>query len=156
METTKSQSQGYVRLECRRVDGSLKWDTGWLKNLGTNTRLAVLAGLAGATGAQTAFTYLAVGTSNTAVSAAHTALQTEITDTGLARASAVVSRTTTTQTNDTLLLVKTWTASGVKAIEEVGVFNDSTVGVMAGRCLTGTKTTANGETITANYKIVFT
>lgn len=166
MDTNKSQniegltivanSQGYVRLRCFKVDGSLKWDTGELKNLGTNTRLAVFSGLAGNTGSQTAFTYLAVGTSNTAVAASHTALQAEITDSGLARSVATtVSRVTTTQTNDTLQLDKTWTASGSKAIEEVGVFNAAAAGVMAGRCLTGTKSVVSGETLTVTYKIVF-
>lgn len=150
-----NKTQGFVRLECRDRNGELKWDTGFMKNLGTNARLAVLSGLAGNTGTQTAFTYLALGTSSTAVSAAHTALQAEITDTGLQRASGIISRVTTTQTNDTLQLVKSWTSTGTKTVEEIGVFNDPTAGVMAGRCVTGSKSLVSGDVLTATYKIVF-
>ncbi len=114
-------------------------------------QLALLAGDASAV----PFTYLAVGTSSTAVTVGQTALQAEITDTGLARASATVSRTTTTVTNDTLSLVYTWTASGTKAIEEIGIFNASSSGTMLARALTTTKTINNGETITATYLVAF-
>ena len=120
-----------------------------------NAALAVFSGLAGNTGAQTAFTYLAVGTSSTAVSASQTTLGAEITDSGLARAAATVSRVTTTQTNDTLQLAYTWTASGSKTVEEIGYFNASSSGVMGGRALTTTKTLVNGETLAAVYQVKF-
>lgn len=135
--------------------GTLKWaDT--QHNLGTNVRLAVFSGLVGNTGAQTAFGYLAVGTSSTAVSASHTTLQAEITDTGLARAASTNSRTTTTQTNDTLVMTKVWTASGTKVVEEVGYFNASSGGVMGGRCLTTTKNLANTDVFQVTYSVQFT
>src|SRR3990167_424926 len=115
----------------------------------TNASLAVISGLVGNTGSQVAFTYLAVGTSSTAVSAAHTALQAEVTDSGLARASATVSRVTTTQTNDTLQLVKAWTATGTKTIEEIGIFNDASAGTMLARALTAGQAVVNTNVITA-------
>jgi hypothetical protein len=152
----KNKSVGIVKLECRDINGKLKWRTRWLHNLGTTARLPVIAGLYGGTGSQTAFTYLAVGTSSTAVSAGHTALQAEITDSGLARASATMSRTTTNSTNDSTLFTKTWTASGSKTIEEIGYFNDPTAGTMGGRALTGTKALVSGDTLTANYKVINT
>lgn len=114
-------------------------------------QLALLAGDASAT----PFTYLAVGTSNTAVSVGQTALQAEITDTGLARAAATISRTTTTVTNDTYQATYTWTASGAKTVEEVGVFNAASSGTMLGRALTSTKTLANGEQLVATYTVAF-
>lgn len=114
-------------------------------------QLALLAGDASAT----PFTYLAVGTSSTAVSVGQTALQAEITDTGLARASATVARTTTTVTNDTLSLTYTWIASGTKVVEEIGAFNASSSGTMLGRALTSTKTLANGEQLVATYTVAF-
>lgn len=120
----------------------------------TNASLAAISGLVGNTGSQNAFTFLAVGTSNTAVSAAHTALQAEIVDSGLARASATVSRVTTTQTNDTLQLQKQWTVTGTKTIEEVGIFNASSTGVMLARALTGSLSVVNTNLITATYKWV--
>lgn len=125
-----------------------------VKNKMTNASLAAITGLVGNTGSQTAFTYLALGTSSTAVSAAHTALQAEITDSGLARAAATVSRATTTQTNDTLLLEKEWTATGSKTIEEVGIFNDASAGTMLARALTGSISAVSGNVIGGSYKWV--
>lgn len=124
-------------------------------NLTMNASFAVLSGLAGNTGSQTAYTYLALGTSSTAVAATQTTLGAEITDTGLQRASATVSRVTTTQTNDTLQLAKTFTATGSKTVEEVGYFNAASVGVMGGRALTTSKALVNGETLATIYQIKF-
>lgn len=121
----------------------------------TNAALAVLSGLAGNTGSQVAFTYLAIGTSSTAPAASQTALQAETAVSGLTRAAATVSRTTTAQTNDTLQLVHTWTAGGSATIEEVGIFNDATTGVMLGRALTTSKALAANDTLTITYTVQF-
>jgi len=134
---------------------TLKWDTGFIANGTPTAAYAVFSGLAGNTGSQSAFTYLATGTSSTAFSSAQTTLVAEITDTGLQRQSATVSRVTTTNTNDTLQLVKTFTVTGTKSVEEVGVFNASSAGVMGGRALTGTKSFVSGDTYTVTYKIKF-
>lgn len=123
----------------------------YVKNKMTNASLAVITGLVGNTGAQTAFTYLAVGTSSTAVSSAHTALQAEITDSGLARTTATVARTTTTQTNDTLSFTYTWTASGTKTVEEIGIFNASSNGTMLARALTTSLSLVSGNLLAATY-----
>jgi hypothetical protein len=120
--------QGFVELECRDKDGKLKWS--WKgKNGITNAGFAQLALLAG-DAAAVPFTYLALGTSSTAFAASQTALQAETSASGLARAAATVSRVTTTQTNDTLQLVKTWTSGATATIEEIGVFNASSAGTM--------------------------
>lgn len=144
---------GMVKLDLYK-DGELKDTTGWLKNTITNTGLAQIALLAGDASA-VPFTYLAVGTSNTAESASQTALQAEISDSGLERAAATVSRVTTTQTNDTLQLTYTWTASGSKTIEEVGMFNAASSGTMLGRKLTTSKSISSGEQLVGTYKIIF-
>lgn len=117
----------------------------------TNASLAVITGLMGNTGAQTAFTYLELGTSSQAVSASDTALIAAITDTGLQRQAATVSRTTITQTNDTLQLVGSWAATGSKTIQEIGVFNASSSGVMLSRVLTGSQSVVNGNIVSATY-----
>jgi hypothetical protein len=124
------------------VNGNLKdeWEVDNLVVTAGKAQLALLAGDATAT----PFT-----------SAGQTALQAAITDTGLARAAATVSRTTTTVTNDTLQLVYTWTASGSKTIEEIGVFNASSAGTMLSRALTTSKSVVNGETFQATYKLAF-
>ena len=135
------------------VDGKVR-DEWSVENSIVNAGKAQLALLAGDATA-TPFTYLAVGTSSTAVSAGQTTLQAEITDTGLARAAATVSRTTTSVTNDTLSLVYTWTASGSKTVEEIGAFNASSSGTMLGRALTGSKALSNGEQLIATYTVAF-
>lgn len=152
---TKANITGMVKVDVHGKDGELKSSTGWLKNTITNAGLAVMAGLVGDTGAQTAFTYLAVGTSNAVESAAHTALTAETTTSGLERAASTVSRETTTQTNDTLQLYHQWTASGTVVVEEIGAFNAPSAGSMLGRKLTTTKSVNSGETLTATYKFIF-
>lgn len=146
--------KGKVRMVCHDKDGNLKFDTGFFDNIITTAGKAQIALLAG-DGSATAFTYLAVGTSTTATSAAQTALQAEITDSGLARAAATVSRVTTTTTDDTLQLLKSFTVTGTKSVEEVGIFNDATTGTMLGRALTGTKSVVNGDILQVTYKVIF-
>ncbi len=146
---------GKVRLEIYDSEGNLKSDTGFLNNIITNAGKAAVAGLVGNTGSITAFSYLALGTSATVVAAADTTLGAEIVDTGLARTTATASRTTTTVANDTLNFVYTWTATGVKTIQEVGIFNASSAGTMLGHKLTGAQTTANGDQINVTYTIQF-
>ena len=155
MNKSNARIKGRVKLTIRDKNGNVREKTDWMYNTITNTALAELSGLAGNTGSKTAFTYLALGTDSTAPAATQTALLAEITDSGLSRASATVSQVTTTQTNDTLQLVHTWTATATKVVEEVGVFNASSGGTMAGRSLTGTKTVNSGETIEATYQIIF-
>lgn len=144
--------KGQIDIVIKRVSGEIEKFTVYnsIMNVGF-AQLALLAGDASAT----PFTYLELGTSSTAVAASQTALQGAIVDSGLARASATVSRVTTTQTNDTLQLVYTWTASGTKTIEEIGIFNASSAGVMLARALTTSKSVVSGDTYTATYKVKF-
>lgn len=147
-------AKGFGSMVCRDKDGNIKWELNFTNTI-TNVGFAVIAGLAGNTGAQTAFTYLAVGTSSTAPSASQTALGGEITTNGLGRAAATVSRVTTTQTNDTLQLVKAFSVSGTSTVEEAGIFNDASAGTMLGRALTTSKTVVNGDTLTVTYQVKF-
>lgn len=117
----------------------------------TYASLAVITGLLGNVGSQNPFTRLAVGTSNTAVSASHTALQAEITDSGLARTTATVTQTTTSQTNDTLSLTYMWTASGSKTVQEIGVFNASSGGVMLARAVVTPISLVSGNVLSGSY-----
>lgn len=154
METEKQKVIGRYKLEIKDIHGNVR-DSWYVNNIITNAGKAQLALLAGDASA-VPFTYLAVGISSTAVSAGQTALQSEITDSGLARASATVSRTTVSVTNDTLQLVYTWTVSTAKTVEEIGIFNASSSGTMLSRVLTGTKMLAIGEQLTATYTVQFT
>lgn len=149
----KIKVEGFVTLQIYDKDGHLKSESKGY-NIITKAGLAQLALLAGDATA-VPFTYLALGTDDTAVAATDTALGAEITDTGLARAAATISRTTTTLTNDTLRATYTWTASGAKTIEECGLFNASSAGTMLGHKLTGSKVTANGDEVIVIYDIKF-
>ena len=121
----------------------------------TNSGLSVVSGLIGATGSETAFTYLELGTGTTAFAATQTALVTAITDSGLARAAATVSQETTTATDDTLQLTKQWTASGSKTVAETGIFNGSSGGTMLARTkLTSARALTSGDTYTYTYQII--
>lgn len=153
----KIKTIGRVHVKVIGSDGLVKVDCDYGTNIITNAGKAAEAGLIGNTGGVSPFTYLALGTSNTAVAATDTTLGAEITDTGLARASATVSRITTSVANDTLQLTYTWTASGVKTIQETGVFNASSSGVMLGRkVLSPSITTANTDLVIITYTVQLT
>jgi hypothetical protein len=145
--------KGTYNFEIRDINGNLK-DKWSVENAVMTVGFAQLALLAGDATA-VPFTYLAVGTSTTAVAINQTTLVAEITDTGLERAEGTVSRITTTGTNDTYRITYTWTATGSKTIEEVGVFNDASAGTMLSRALTTSKAVANGETLTGVYTLKF-
>lgn len=149
----KIKIKGNVHVKVVDKDGKVKLDKNLGSNIITNAGKAQIALLAGAAG--TAFTYLALGTSATAVAATDTTLGAEIVDTGLARVAATVSRITTSTTNDTLSMVGTWTASGAKTIAEIGQFNASSSGTMLGHKLTSTITTANGDNVQFTYTVQF-
>ena len=99
--------------------------------------------------------YIAVGTSNTAVSAGQTALIGEISTNGLSRALGTFSQQTTTTTNDTFQVTKTFSVSGTSTIEEVGIFNASSGVTMLSRALTGAISVVNGDQLIITYKLSF-
>ena len=146
--------RGIITIEHKDKEGKLKKKVK-IDNTITNTGLAAIAGLAGNVGSQVAFTYLAVGTGTTASAVTDTALETEITDSGLARAAATVTRETTTVTNDTLQLVYTWTASGAKNVSEAGMFNDASAGIMLGHQVFTALPIISSDILKFTYQIVF-
>lgn len=154
MNNDTSKLAGRIKLEVRDKDGNLKYPSEWINNIITNAGKAQIALLAGDATA-VPFTYLAVGTSATAVAATDTTLTAEITTLGLARAVGTVSRVTTTVTNDTLQVTYTWTATGTVAVEEVGLFNAASAGTMLGHALTTTKSLVNTDTLLATYQVKF-
>lgn len=137
-----------------RKYASLNWNTGFIKNGTPNVAFAVVAARFIGT-ASAAAGYIAVGTDTTAFAASQTVLGAEITDSGLARAAATTSLITTTQTNDTAQLLKAFTATGSKTIQEIGIFNDPTVGTMLGRTITGARAVVSGDGYIATYKVKF-
>lgn len=108
------------------------------------------AGLVGAakvlngTDATPAFTYIASGSGSTAEAAAQTALVTENTTNGAARAAATCAYEATAKAKWS----KLFNFTGAVTIREVGVFNASSAGTMLIRhVLSENKTYANGESV---------
>ena len=128
-----------------------------IENLVVNAGLAGAASRLNAAGGEAAFDYLAVGTGTTAANATDTTLETEITDSGLARAQdASPTRETTAVTNDTAVLDYTWTASGTKAVTEAGIFNAASSGTMLARQTFAAINVVSGDTLKITYKIQVT
>lgn len=123
-----------------------------LKNLITSAGKAGLASRINGSGSEAAFTYLAVGTGATAANVSDTTLGTEITDSGLARAAATCTRVTTSVTNDTAQLDKTFSVTGTKAVTEVGAFNAASSGVLLGRQVFSAINVFNGDSLQIIYK----
>lgn len=148
------KAMAYLRKWCpailRRTMGECLY-VGTFHNGITNDGKAAMAGLLGNTGSITAFTYLAYGTDNTAFAATQTALVTES-----QRAVATISRTTTTVTNDTLQLVKAFSATVTETAKEGGVFNAASGGTMAARVVFETaRSMTAGDTLTYTHKVIF-
>jgi hypothetical protein len=118
----------------------------------SNTGLAEVAGLA-CGDASGAFTYLALGSGTGAESATDTELGTEIATNGGARVSATVSRVTTTVTNDTAQWNKLFTFTGTLAINECGVLDAATTGILLMRHkFASTKNVENTDTLDLTMK----
>lgn len=114
---------------------------------------AGLASRISGSGAEPAFAYIAVGTSNTSVTAGDTTLGAETVGSGLSRVLATLSRVTTSVTNDTARLSTTFTVSGSVTLQEVGVFNASSAGTMLCRTVFAALGVVSGDSLTINYDI---
>lgn len=123
-----------------------------IKNLVVDAGKAGVASRINGAGAEAAFTYLAVGTGVTAANAADTTLGTEITDSGLARAAATCTRVTTSVTNDTAQLDKTFSVTGTKAVTEAGALNAASAGTLLGRQVFSAVNVVNGDSLQITYK----
>lgn len=122
-----------------------------ISNLVTNAGKAGVASRINGAGSEAAFTYIAVGTGTTAAALGDTTLETEITDSGLARASATASRVTTDVTNDSARLVYSFSVSGTKAVTESGVLNAGASGVLLARQTFSAVNVVNGDTLQVTW-----
>lgn len=140
------------------LDLRVPYITGRWDNSKTLANLIPTAGKAGVAsringdGSEAAFTYLAVGIGTTAAAAGDTALESEITDSGLERAAATCSRVTTDVTNDTAQLVKSWSVTGTKAVTEAGALNAAAEGTLLGRQVFSAINVVSGDTLQVTYK----
>ena len=110
-----------------------------------------VAELIGGIGSVQNWDQLALGTSGTAASSTQTALVSELTGSGLAKATSTV----TTTTANVLQLQHTWTATAPKTLQEVGVFNSHTAtdGVMLARSDFADIALATNDQIQVTYKV---
>ena len=144
--------RGIYDLIVRGKDGFIK-EVRISKNLVTNAGFAGIASRLNGAGSEAVATYLAVGTGTNAAAAGDTTLQTEITDSGLARVSATASRVTTTVANDTARLATTFTVTGTKAVTEAGYLNAASSGVLFARSVFSAVNVINGDSLQLTYNI---
>lgn len=148
--------RGYARWEHRR-NGELI-DIREVPNIIVQEGRQQAAGLLnGATTAR--FTYIAIGTSTTAVTSTDTTLGTEITTTsgGALRASATCTRTSGTLANDTMQNLKMWTfttESTGYSIGESGVFASSSSGPMLCHQVFSAISVVGNDTLTVTWKVL--
>jgi len=132
--------------------------TGVWSNSRIISNLVVSAGAAGTasringSGGEAAFTYIAVGTGAVAAAAGDTALGTETTLSGLARANSTASRVTTTVTNDTAQLQNTFSVTGTVAVTESGVLNAATTGTLLARQVFSAVNVVSGDSLQVTWK----
>lgn len=122
-------------------------------NLITTAGKAGVASRINGSGGEAAFTYLAIGIGTNAAAVGDTALQSEITTNGGARAAATASRTTTDTTNDTARLVYTWTFSGGFAVTEAGALNAASVGTLLNRQVFTAVNVVSGDSLQVTVDI---
>jgi len=123
-----------------------------ISNLITNAGFAGVASRINGSGAEAAFTYMALGTGTTAANVADTTLETESTTGGAARASATVSRVTTDVTNDTAQLVNTFSFTASFALTESGVLNAASAGTLLARQVFSAINVASGDSLQVTWK----
>lgn len=144
---------GILTIRHKKADGTVIKEL-TKKNVITNTGLAEVAGLInGATSG--AFDRLAIGTGTTAAAAGDTALESEITTGGGARAQdSSPTRSTTTQTNDTAEVNYEWTFTASFSVTEAGVLDAAAAGVLLCRQTFSAIAVVNTDKLEITWKIV--
>lgn len=121
-------------------------------NLITNAGRALISGLINGSGSPAAATFIAVGTGTTAASASDTTLQTESSTSGLSRAAGTVSLVTTSVTNDTAQVTKTFSVTGSVAVTEAGLLNASSSGTLLAHQVFSAINVANTDSLQITWK----
>jgi hypothetical protein len=124
-----------------------------IANLITNAGAAGVASRINGSGAEAAFTYIAIGTGAVAAAVGDTTLGAEITTGGGARANSTASRVTTDVTNDTARLVNTFNFTASFAVTESGVLNAATVGTLLCRQVFSAINVANGDSLQITWDV---
>lgn len=127
-------------------------------NLITNRGHAGANGRMSNQGSYGVFSTLAIGVGTTAATISDTALGTESTTGGAARAvAATISQTTTNVSNDTTRLIKTFVITATLAISEEGIFDTTTApasGNLLAKQVFATINVSTGDTLTITHDYV--
>lgn len=122
-------------------------------NLITNVGHAAGNGRMSNQGSYSPFVNIAIGTGTTAAAATDTALQTEITTGGGARGAATSTQVTTSVTNDTTQLVKTFSFTSSFAVTEEGILdNASSGGSLLAHQVFSAVNVVSGDSLTITHK----
>ncbi len=124
-------------------------------NVICNTGMKEVAELIGTdtTSTATAFDYIGVGTGTTAATATDTALETEVTENGLTRASGTGTGVTDTVAYDTFQLVHSFSPTSSYAVTESGILNASSTGELLCHQTFSAINVSNGDTLTITWKV---
>ncbi len=146
--------KGFIKIEHFDNSGNLI-EVVETPNALTNTGFAEVAGLINSdqSGSHTAWDYIAVGTGTTAATATDTELETEETENSLGRSAGTGTRVTTTVSNDTSQIVKSFSVTGSVAVTESGVLNAGAAGVLLCRQTFSAINVANGDTLQITWKV---
>lgn len=140
-----------VCVEVYGADGKLKSKIE-APNLIVSAGKACAASRWGGSGGEAAQTFIAVGTGTNAAVAGDTTLQTEIADSGMVRAAGAASRSTTTVTNDTGELTKTFAVTGPKEVTEAAILNAAADGALGSRCVFAAQSVVDGDSLVITWK----
>lgn len=143
---------GIFSMICRDQSGRIR-GANIVHNLITSAGKAGVASRLNGSGAEAAFTYLAVGTGTNAAAAGDTTLQTELATSGLSRVNATATRVTTSVTNDTAQLQTTFTVTGTAAVTEAGILNAASTGTLLSRQVFSAVNVVNGDSLQLTYKV---
>lgn len=128
-------------------------------NLVVNGAFADVAGLINGSASPASYDFIGIGTGTTAPAATDTALETEINNDGNPTftnrgGAGVASRITTTVTNDTAQVVKTFTIGAfTPAVTECGLFNANSGGSMFARQTFSAINLSNGDNFQTTWQI---
>jgi hypothetical protein len=122
-------------------------------NLITNAGRALISGLINGSGTPAAATYVAVGTGTNAANATDTTLQIETAASGLSRAAGTVSLVTTSITNDTAQVLKSFSVTGTVAVTEAGLLNAASSGTLLCRQVFTAVNVVNTDTLQITWKV---
>lgn len=124
--------RGEINMVHRGADGEIK-ETRVIKNLVVTVGKAEVAGLINEA-TSGGFKYIGIGTGTTAAVVGNTAIETEITTNGGARALATtLDRVTVTTANDTARAILTYAFTGSFAVTEAGLLDAVSSGILLAR-----------------------